>query len=567
VNKDKKPLSETHPELAKEADGWDPKTVVAGTGKKLKWKCKQGHTWESKGSSRKSGTGCPICSNHKVLVGYNDLATTNPDLAKEADGWDPETVVAGSDKKMQWKCKQGHTWETTVSSRKSGTGCPICSNHKVLAGYNDLATTNPDLAEEAFGWDPKQVLSGSDKKMQWKCKQGHTWNASSNDRTTSKTGCPVCSNQKVLAGFNDLATTHPELAKEADGWDPKTVVAGTRKKLKWKCKQGHTWEATCSSRKSGSGCPVCTNLAIAIGFNDLATTHPELAKEADGWDPKTVVAGSKRKLKWKCKQGHTWESALYSRSSLQKGCPYCTNQKVLAGYNDLATTHPALAKEAFGWDPKTVVAGSGRKLKWKCKQGHTWTSLAKHRQHGSGCPTCANRILQVGYNDLATTHPALAKEAFGWDPKTVIAGTNKKLIWKCLNGHVWTSIGSNRVFGRGCPSCAQTGYDPNQNGYLYFLIHPKWEIFQIGITNFPEDRLKTHLKTGFELLELRGPIDGHTAQELETAMLRFLKSQKADLSPDHVAGKFDGYSESWTIDSYKVNNLKELIDKASEAGF
>jgi hypothetical protein len=50
-------------------------------------------------------------------------------------------------------------------------------------------------------------------------------------------------------------------------------------------------------------------------------------------------------------------------------------------------------------------------------------------------------------------------------------------------------------------------------------------------------------------------------------MLRFLKSQKADLSPDHVAGKFDGYSESWTIDSFQVNNLKELIDKSREAGY
>lgn len=28
---------------------------------------------------------------------------------------------------------------------------------------------------------------------------------------------------KVLRGFNDLATTHPEIAKEADGWDPTTV--------------------------------------------------------------------------------------------------------------------------------------------------------------------------------------------------------------------------------------------------------------------------------------------------------------------------------------------------------
>ena len=30
-------------------------------------------------------------------------------------------------------------------------------------------------------------------------------------------GCPYCHNRKVLPGFNDLATTHPEIAME---WDP-----------------------------------------------------------------------------------------------------------------------------------------------------------------------------------------------------------------------------------------------------------------------------------------------------------------------------------------------------------
>ena len=99
------------------------------------------------------------------------------------------------------------------------------------------------------------------------------------------------------------------------------------------------------------------------------------------------------------------------------------------------------------------------------------------------------------------------------------------------------------------------------------MIQPIWELYQIGITNDFKERFKRHKKNGFELLELRGPMDGQTAQELETAILRFLKSQKADLSPEQVAGKFDGFTESWTIDSYKVNNLKELIDKTSEAGF
>ena len=63
--------------------------------------------------------------------------------------------------------------------------------------------------------------------------------------------------KNVVVGKNDLATTHPLLAKEADGWDPKTVIAGTGKKLNWKCSKDHKWEAAGSNRVKGSGCPVC----------------------------------------------------------------------------------------------------------------------------------------------------------------------------------------------------------------------------------------------------------------------------------------------------------------------
>jgi len=329
--------------------------------------------------------------------------------------------------------------------------------------------------------------------------------------------------------------------------------------------------ATGSTRSKGHGCPVCSGRNVQAGQNDLATTHPDLAKEADGWDPKTVIAGTHKKLQWKCSKGHTWLAAGTDRTSRKSGCPICSNRKVIIGQNDLATTHPALAKEADGWDPKTVVAGTSKKLNWKCANGHKWIATGnartQNRNKGNGCPVCANKVILTGQNDLFSTHPALAKEADGWDPKKVLAGTTKKLSWKCSNGHRWKATGDHRINGRGCPSCAISGFDPNQNGYLYFLINSSWEIYQIGITNIPEDRLARHKRNGFELLELRGPMDGHTVQELETALLRYLKSHKADLSPEHVAGKFDGYSESWTMDSYKVNNLKELIDKASEAGF
>ena len=36
---------------------------------------------------------------------------------------------------------------------------------------------------------------------------------------------------KLVVGINDLATLHPEIAAEADGWDPSIVLAGRRRKV------------------------------------------------------------------------------------------------------------------------------------------------------------------------------------------------------------------------------------------------------------------------------------------------------------------------------------------------
>jgi hypothetical protein len=366
-----------------------------------------------------------------------------------------------------------------------------------------------------------------------------------------------------------LATTHPEIAKQAHGWDPTKIIGGGHQKKEWKCSAGHVWKVSISSRKFfKSGCPICSNHVVLAGFNDLATTHPEIAKQAHGWDPTKIIGGTSKKLEWKCNEGHIWSAIVDNRTGKKSNCPVCANQKLLSGFNDLATTHPEIAKQAHGWDPTTKLTGSHASFEWKCSLGHVWKAAISHRTFGNtGCPVCANQKLLSGFNDLATTHPEIAKQAHGWDPTKIIGGTSKKLEWKCNEGHIWKASGNDRTNGYGCSSCATSGFNPNIEAYLYFLIQPSWEIYQIGITNDPGTRLKKHKKIGFELLELRGPMDGQSARELETALLKYLKSQNAELSPEQIVGKFDGYTESWTIDSYKVNNLKELINKASEAGY
>ena len=48
------------------------------------------------------------------------------------------------------------------------------------------------------------------------CEKGHSYDASVYSRVQKKTGCPVCANQKILSGYNDLLTKNPKLASE---WD------------------------------------------------------------------------------------------------------------------------------------------------------------------------------------------------------------------------------------------------------------------------------------------------------------------------------------------------------------
>ena len=80
----------------------------------------------------------------RLVTRINDLATTNPTLAKEVS---PNSkikateVTAGSDKKLLWRCSKGHEWEASVYSRSKGIGCPRCSGSKMEENLAQLIKT------------------------------------------------------------------------------------------------------------------------------------------------------------------------------------------------------------------------------------------------------------------------------------------------------------------------------------------------------------------------------------------------------------------------------------------
>ena len=617
-----------HPEMLKEWDyeeneriGIKPEEMLNGSQRKVNWICSKGHKYNRSIYDRLNGRGnCPYCSNRIVKRGINDLATTNPELIKE---WDfeknkinPEEIATKYNKKVWWKCEKGHSWNALIYPRTKGVGCPYCSNNKVLEGFNDLTTTNPEVLkywneEKNIKMKPQMFSHGSTKTVWWKCEKGHEWPAKISDITHGNR-CPYCSNQRLLKGYNDFASKHPKLLEEWNyeknnmlGIKPDEIIMGQNKEIWWKCEKGHEWPSSIAARirnnKLYNRCPICSSylrtsipekiiyyyiskvypktianykpewlkpkeldifipeLNIGIEYdgyyyhkdykkdldkdklccdnnvklirirekkskqinssviiyvmkkdnnadysyvedaleflnmylninidynvsrdlddilsminflekeNCIANTNPEILKEWDfeknneiGLTPENTTNGSSLKVWWKCNKNHSYKSEISTKINQNTGCPYCANKIVLSGFNDVATTNPELLKEwdfekneKLGIKPDKITKGYGKKVWWKCSLNHSYDALVNNRIKGNSCPYCSGHRVLSGFNDIATTNPELIKEwdfekndKLGYFMNNYTKGNATKVWWKCEKGHSYQATINNKT--------------------------------------------------------------------------------------------------------------------------
>lgn len=338
-----------------------------------------------------------------------------------------------------------------------------------------LRDFRPDIAAQLVDGSLASSLSyRNGRKVRWRCSYGHEWEATVASRTNGS-GCPYCSGRYRIAGVNDLATTHPDLAAQlVDQSLGAELSSGSTRRVTWRCGFGHEWEASVMSRTQGRGCPVCSNRVVVPGVNDLATTHPEVAAMlVDAKQGRSVTCGSTRRLRWRCGSGHEWEARVSHVAIDGHGCPYCGNRRVLVGFNDLATTHPDVARQLV--EPSVgleVTFGSNRRVGWRCGDcGYVWRASVRSRTtSGSGCPTCAGRahgllddyaLRHVGSDMvLGTARPDLASELVdGSLAGRLFVRGGRLVMWRCAHGHEWRARVVDRVDGAGCPYCATIGSD------------------------------------------------------------------------------------------------------------
>ena len=272
--------------------------------------------------------------------------------------------------------------------------------------------------------------------------------------------CARCGSEALLQQWH--GTKNEDLTPDA-------VSCGSHKMVWWKCAQGHEWQSPPYSRVGrSSGCPYCAGKRPSPG-RDLASLYPYLstqwhAEKNAPLTPAQVLPGSHKRVWWRCEQGHEWSASVKSRTG-GSGCPICAHKETDVGCNDLQTCAPQLAAQ---WHPTKngplrpdqISAGSGRRVWWRCEQGHEWRAAVYARTAGKNCPACAGKTVVPGQNDLETCAPQLAAQ---WHseknaplrPDQVSESPNRRVWWHCERGHEWqSSVASRAVKLSGCPYCS-----------------------------------------------------------------------------------------------------------------
>ena len=470
-----------------------PYDVTSKSDKKVWWLCEKGHEWPAIIKNRSfHNKGCPYCAGQKVWTGFNDLATINPQLARE---WHPtmngtllpQNVTVHYSKKVWWMCTEGHEWPATVDNRSGGTTCPYCSGRLSIPGKTDLATTHPEIAAE---WHPTKngnlypsmVSHGSSKKVWWMCNKGHEWQAVISSRRTS--GCPICAGekrtsfpeqviyfytQKITSAYNrymlnskteiDIYLPKLKIGIEYDGVffhnDEEAHLREKRKELTasqygitlLRVKETETAFAETLSENTIYCRPYPTFFELKSVVIQLITRINEISNNAF-----TVDVDIDRD-----------RGNIYAQ--------YVNSEKE----NSLQMMNPKLAAQWHPYrnetvSPLMVTANSNKKVWWQCsKCGHECQAVVASRNRGNGCPQCKRttgsqnqvRSIVSDRGSLALRLPELAKE---WHltknndlyPTDVTISSGKKVWWQCSKcGHEWQAVVGSRSRGCGCPECAR----------------------------------------------------------------------------------------------------------------
>jgi hypothetical protein len=183
------------------------------------------------------------------------------------------------------------------------------------------------------------------------------------------------------------------------------------------------------------------------------------------------------------------------------------------------------------------------KTMFQCGEGHTWEATPYKVMAHTGCPHCSRRI------PLTTEDINARISDRGLAMLDEFISSHTKVRFQCSEGHTWEAKPNNILNGRGCPDCAETGFDPSEPGILYYIAVTTDDgdtRYKIGITNLSvEERFPAADLARIRTVKTWRFAVGRVAAERETEILYQYAGERY-YGPDLLLGA--GNTELFTHD-------------------
>jgi len=166
-----------------------------------RFRCGQGHEWETLGHSVLGGTWCRRCNEKeksRESLDPEGLARLQAAAAAKG-GVCLSEAYTGINGRYRFRCAQGHEWET--DGRRVIRGLVWCL-HCSRDPEGRIAICH-EIAAQRGGQCLSQVYHNSTTKLTWMCDKGHIWDALASNIKRG-TWCPQCVRiNKITRGFEN----------------------------------------------------------------------------------------------------------------------------------------------------------------------------------------------------------------------------------------------------------------------------------------------------------------------------------------------------------------------------
>lgn len=440
-------------------------------------------------------------------------------LAEQRGGRCVSAKYTNAQTKLHWTCAKGHTWQAKPNNISNGSWCPFCARARITEASRRTIDDLRQYAVSRGGECLASDLATPTTKVRWRCEAGHEWAASPQSALGTRAWCRECAKSRLaklraetrvglLQKLNALAATRGGACISEN-------TVGSLKRLRWRCGNGHEWDASAGDIRRGGWCPACSarigericreffeqlfdapfpkvkpkwltsatgtlleldgyNEALGIAFEHQGAFH---YKNVHPFTPTAAALAARKRAdaakRRICEKRGVMLIEVPEIPALTKIedvknyiLEACRRRGVKATKRQLETEvdlskayQPVQLRHLLDTQAKLrggclvsrEFLGWSRPLSWSCKLGHEWKASAGSVFYQKTWCPLCAKNSAKTLGDMKQ----LALERGGDCLSIAYLGARKPLSWRCALGHEWRATPTSLISSKSwCPYCA-----------------------------------------------------------------------------------------------------------------